>query len=208
MKKTKRSKKSRSWVIKQHRDQFFKKSKVLGYRSRSAFKLIELNKKFKLINKSTNLLDLGASPGGWSQVASQIVKTGKILAIDIKSMENLNNVMFLQCNFTEDFAQDQIKKFFNGKIQIIISDLAANTTGNQDLDCIRTNSLCSEVINFSSKIIINKGKLLSKLFMGEDFIEVKNLAKSKFKKVEFFKPEASRNESRETYIYCEGLKTL
>ena len=94
MKKSKRVKKSNSWKIKQHRDQFFKKSKTLGYRSRASFKLIELNKKFKFIKKNSRLLDLGSYPGGWSQVASKLITNGKILAIDIKSMEQIKNVIF------------------------------------------------------------------------------------------------------------------
>ena len=99
MKKSKKSKKSNSWKIKQHRDQFFKKSKTLGYRSRSAFKLIELNTKFKFIKKNTKLLDIGSYPGGWSQVSSKIISNGRILSIDIKKMDKLENVSFLQCNF-------------------------------------------------------------------------------------------------------------
>jgi len=94
MKKTKRAKKSRTWVIKQHRDQFFKKAKVLGYKSRAAFKLIELNKKFNFIKKNSNLLDIGSTPGGWSQVASKIITNGKILAVDITPMAKLENVIF------------------------------------------------------------------------------------------------------------------
>ena len=86
--------------------------------------------------------------------------------------------------------------------------MAANTTGNKSLDCIRTNQLCADVVKFSSKILKPNGVLVSKLFMGEDFLEVKELAKRKFKKVEFFKPEASRNESKETYLHCKILKTL
>jgi 23S rRNA (uridine2552-2'-O)-methyltransferase len=93
-------------------------------------------------------------------------------------------------------------------LDVVISDMAASTTGNKNLDCIRTNLLCSEVILFASDILKNKGKLISKLFMGEDFLEVKKLAKEKFEKVEFFKPESSRNESKETYIHCSLLNTL
>ena len=99
MKKTKRSKKSRSWVIKQHRDKFYQKSKTLGYRSRSAFKLIELNKKYKTIKSNSNLLDIGASPGGWSQIAQKIIKTGKIVSLDIKDMEKIDKVVFYKKNF-------------------------------------------------------------------------------------------------------------
>ena len=208
MKKSKKSKKSNTWKIKQHRDQFFKKSKTLGYRSRSAFKLIELNKKYKFIKKNSKLLDIGAYPGGWAQVSSKIITTGKILSLDIKKMDQLKNVSFLQCNFLEENTKEKILNFFKGKLDVVISDMAANTTGNKSLDCIRTNQLCSDVVEFSSKILKPNGVLVSKLFMGDDFIEVKELAKSRFKKVQFFKPEASRNESKETYLHCVTLKTL
>ena len=208
MKKTKRSKKSRSWVIKQHRDQFYKKSKTLGYRSRSAFKLIELNKKYKFIKKDTKLLDVGAYPGGWSQVSSKIITSGKILSLDLKKMDQIKNVSFLQSNFLEENTKEKVFNFFSGSLNVVLSDMAADTTGNKSLDCIRTNQLCANVINFSSKILLPNGVLISKLFMGDDFLEVKDLAKTKFKKVQFFKPEASRNESKETYLYCAILKTL
>mgnify|MGYP003684449117 CR=1 FL=1 len=208
MKKTKRSKKSRSWVIKQHRDQFFKKSKTLGYRSRSAFKLLELNKKFNFIKKNTILIDVGSSPGGWSQVASNIIEDGKILSIDIKDMEPIKKVIFIKNNFLEKKTKDLILSKLNGKTDVVVSDMAANTTGNKNLDCIRTNLLCADVINFSLDVLKKNGILVSKLFMGEDFLEVKNLAKKKFKKVQFFKPESSRDESKETYIHCTSLKTL
>ena len=208
MKKTKRAKKSRTWVIKQHRDQFFKKAKVLGYKSRAAFKLIELNKKFNFLKKNSNLLDIGSTPGGWSQVASKIITTGKIIAVDITPMEKLDNVIFLNNNFLEERTQENIVNIFNTKIDVVVSDMAENTTGNKSVDSIRTNNLCSEVINFSLKILDQKGTLVCKLFMGEDFLEVKNLAKRNFKKVDFFKPESSRSESKETYIICSLLKTL
>ena len=208
MKKTKKKKKSNTWKIKQHRDQFFKKSKTLGYRSRSAFKLIELNKKYKFIKKNTKLLDIGAYPGGWAQVTSKIITTGKILSLDTKKMDEIKNVSFLQSDFLEENTKDKILEFFKDKLDVVISDMAANTTGNKSLDCIRTNQLCAEVVEFSLKILKPNGVLISKLFMGDDFIEVKELAKSRFKKVEFFKPEASRNESKETYLHCATLKTL
>ena len=113
MKKSKRVKKSNSWKIKQHRDQFFKKSKTLGYRSRASFKLIELNKKFNFIKKNSNLLDLGSCPGGWSQVASHIITNGKILAIDIKEMEPVKKVKFLKNDITKKNSKDEIMKYFN-----------------------------------------------------------------------------------------------
>ena len=208
MKKSKKSKKSNSWKIKQHRDQFFKKSKTLGYRSRAAFKLIELNKKYSFLKKNTKLLDIGAYPGGWSQVSSKIITAGKILSMDIKKMDKLENVSFIESNFLENDTKDKIIKFFGEKLDVVLSDMAADTTGNKSLDCIRTNQLCADVINFSTEILNTKGVLVSKIFMGDDFLEVKELAKSMFKKVQFFKPEASRNESKETYLHCAALKTL
>ena len=208
MKKSKRVKKSNSWKIKQHRDQFFKKSKILGYRSRASFKLIEINNKYRFLKSNTNLLDLGSSPGGWSQVAAKIITTGKIMSIDIKDMEQLKNVKFLKADIMQKETKSAVIFYFKSKLDVIISDIAANTTGNKSLDSIRTNQLCASVINFSKETLKPKGVLVSKLFMGEDFIEVKNLAKSVFKKVNFFKPESSRKESKETYLHCEILKTL
>ena len=208
MKKSKKSKKSNTWKIKQHRDHFFKKSKTLGYRSRAAFKLIELNNKYKFIKKNTKLLDIGSYPGSWAQVSSKIITSGKILSLDLKDMDEIKNVSFLQCNFLEESIKNKIFEFFGKNLDVILSDMAADTTGNKSLDCIRTNQLCAEVIKFSSKILKPDGVLVSKLFMGEDFLEVKELAKSRFKKVQFFKPEASRDESKETYLHCTILKTL
>ena len=208
MKKSKRIKKSNSWKIKQHRDQFFKKSKTLGYRSRASFKLIELNKKFKFIKKNTNLLDIGSYPGGWSQVASQIITTGKIMAIDIKIMEPIKNVKFLKGDILQNNIKSEVNNYFHSKLDVILSDMAADTTGSKSLDSIRTNQLCSDIIYFSQNTLKPKGVLVSKLFMGEDFIEVKNLAKSVFQSVNFFKPESSRKESKEIYLHCELLRSL
>ena len=208
MKKSKRAKKSNSWKIKQHRDFFFKKSKTLGYRSRASFKLIELNKKYNFIKKNSNLLDLGCCPGGWSQVASQIITKGEILSIDINEMSPIKNVKFLKADILEKETKSQIIKHFKSNLDIIISDMAADTTGNKSLDAIRTNQLCVDVIHLAKNILKPKGVLVSKLFMGEDFIEAKNIAKSIFKTVSFFKPDSSRKESKETYLHCEGLKSL
>tara|TARA_B100000575_G_scaffold281113_1_gene271396 strand:- start:434 stop:1060 length:627 start_codon:yes stop_codon:yes gene_type:complete len=208
MRKSKRVKKSNSWKIKQHRDHFFKKSKTLGYRSRASFKLIELNKKYKFIKSSTNLLDLGSFPGGWTQVASQIINTGKIMSIDIKNMEPIKNTVFIKGDILNKETKNEVMKYFNCKLDVIVSDMAADTTGNKSLDSIRTNQLCADVIKFSEEILKPKGVLISKLFMGADFIEVKNLAKSVFKKVNFFKPNSSRKDSKETYLHCEILSSL
>ena len=208
MKKSKRSKKSNSWKIKQHRDPFFKRSKTLGYRSRASFKLIELNEKFKFLKTNTNLLDLGSYPGSWSQVASKIITKGKILSIDIKNMSPIKNVNFYKSDIFEKTTKDKIRDFFNGKLEVIISDMAADTTGNKSLDSIRTNQLCLEILLLSPKVLVSNGVFVSKVFMGNDFDEIKKLAKTLFKDVKFFKPASSRNESKETYIHCKILKTL
>ena len=208
MKKSKKSKKSNSWKIKQHRDQYFRKSRILGYRSRASFKLIELNKKFNFLKKNTYLLDLGSSPGGWAQVARNIINSGKILSVDIKPMDKIKNVEFYMSDIFAQSTKDKIINHFPEKLDVIISDMAADTTGNKSIDSIRTNQLCSEVLILSSEILKPQGVLISKLFMGEDFIQVKKLAKSLFKTVNFFKPHSSRSESKETYLHCRFLKTL
>ena len=132
MKKSKKSKKSNTWKIKQHRDHFFKKSKTLGYRSRSAFKLIELNKKYKFIKNNTRLLDIGAYPGGWSQVSSKIITVGKILSLDIKKMDKLKNVSFLQCDFLEKGTKEKILKFFKEKCVFPIEFLDCKPINNHN----------------------------------------------------------------------------
>ena len=161
MKKSKRAKKSNTWKIKQHKDPFYKKSKILGYRSRASFKLIELNQKFKFLKKNTFLLDLGASPGGWSQVASKIITSGKILSIDIKKMEPIQNVKFVNSDIFNQKTKEIIQTFFGKELDVVISDMAADTTGNKSLDCIRTNQLCAEVINLSRKILKKNGVIVS-----------------------------------------------
>ena len=203
-----KNKSSKSWIINQHRDQYFKQAKIEGYRSRAAFKLIEINSKFKILKRNTNLLDLGSYPGGWSQVASKIILNGKILSVDMKEMKPISNVKFFKKDFLQEESQDFIFSYFGEKIDVIISDMAADTTGNRDLDSIRTNSICLEVLNFSSKILNSKGILVSKIFMGQDFELVKKEAKKKFNKVNFYKPDSSRAYSKETYLHCQGLKTL
>ena len=123
-------------------------------------------------------------------------------------MEPIRNVRFLKMDIQENKTKIEIMNYFNSFLDVIVSDMAADTTGNKSLDSIRTNQLCTEVINFSKNTLKPKGVLVSKLFMGEDFLEVKKLAKSVFKKVNFFKPESSRKESKETYLHCETLKSL
>ena len=130
------------------------------------------------------------------------------MAVDTKTMEPIKNVKFLKGDFLGNNTKSEIAIYFKSNLDVILSDMAADTTGSKSLDSIRTNQLCADIIIFSKDILKPKGVLVSKLFMGEDFIEVKNLAKSVFKKVNFIKPESSRKESKETYLHCEILKIL
>ena len=193
---------------KSYQDHFFKKAKNLGYRSRSAFKLIELDNKFKFLKNHINLIDLGSFPGGWCQVAKEKIKNGKILGLDKKSVDKISGVNLIEGDFLDQNLKTIILSHFDSEVDVILSDMAADTTGNKSLDCIRTNQLCLEVIEFSKKTLSKNGVVVSKLFIGEDFEEVKLKAKKNFKKINFFKPKSSRNESKETYIHCLGLNTL
>ncbi len=204
----KKNKISKNWLQKQKRDHFFRQSKVLGFRSRSAFKLIEINKKFKFLKKNSSLLDLGSCPGGWSQVSRKEIVKGKILAIDIKPMEKINNVDFIKGDFCEDNIREKILFYFNNKVDIVLSDMAANTSGNKMLDSYRTGELCLNAMNLSRKILSQDGVFLSKLFMGSIFKEINNEAIKNFKKVVKYKPLSSKKESKEIYIFCKGIKNV
>ena len=204
----KKNKSSKNWIIRQHRDQYFKQAKSSGFRSRSAYKLLELNKKFKFFRNCRTVVDLGSYPGGWSQMLKKNLKNCNILSVDIKKMEKIDGVDFLCCDFQKAGSKEKILKKLDSKADLLVSDMAADTTGNKDLDCIRTNALCAEVIEFSSLVIKESGVVIAKLFNGKDFLDVKDLAQKKFHKVNFFKPDSSRDFSKETYIHCAGIRTL
>ena len=202
----KKNKTSKDWLIKQKRDPFFKESKIFGYRSRSAFKLIELNKKFKFLKKNISLLDLGSFPGGWSQVTEKIVSNGKILALDIKPMEKIKNVDFICGDFEKNEIKEKILLYFKDKADVVISDMAVNTSGNKNLDSYNTGQLCLNAMDLSIEILNNSGVFLSKLFMGSIFIEINKKANLYFKKVIKYKPSSSRQKSKEIYLYCKGIR--
>ena len=206
-KKLKKS--SKLWISRQNNDFYVKEAKAKGYRSRSAFKLIEINKKFKFLKNNLNIVDLGSSPGGWSQVCSEINKNGKNLSIDILEMEKIENIFFYKKDFNESDFFDFINNFFDqNKVDIVLSDMAVNTTGNKDLDAIKTNSIALDVVNLSRVILKTKSSLLVKIFSGKDEnILIKN-AKDSFKIIERIKPDSSRKESREMYLLCRDLKTI
>ena len=192
---------------KSYQDHYFIKAKEQGYRSRSAFKLIELNKKFKFLKKEIKLLDVGSFPGGWLQVAKKTIKNGKILGIDKKKLIQIEGTRIIEGDFLEERSKNDILKFFNSQINVMLSDMAPNTSGNKSLDAIKTNELCLSILEFSKKVLDKNGVVVSKLFMGEDFEAIKIYAKETFKNIRFFKPNSSRDNSRETYIYCNRLNT-
>ena len=200
---------SKSWIARQFNDPYTKLAKQKGYRSRSAFKLIEINKKFKFLKNNLNIVDLGSAPGGWSQVCSKINKNGKNLSIDILDMDKIDNIFFYKKNFNEVDFLDFVNNFFDqNKVDIVLSDMAVNTTGNKDLDAIKTNSIALDAINLSKVILKPKSTLLVKIFSGKDEdILIKN-AKDFFKSIERIKPDSSRKESREMYLLCRNLKTV
>ena len=201
----KKNKISKNWIRKQNKDYFFKQSKIQGYRSRSAFKLIEMNKKFKFLKKNVSVLDLGSSPGGWSQVVSKKTGGGKILSIDIKHMQYIKNVNFIKGNFSEKETYNKIKVYFNNTVDVVLSDMALNTSGNKSLDSFRTGDLCLKAMNLSKEILHKNGIFLSKLFMGSIFNEINDTAKKYFKNVINYKPISSKKESKEIYIFCKGV---
>ena len=201
----KKNKISKNWIIKQHKDPFVIKSKIQGFRSRSAFKLIEMNKKFKFLNKTKYLLDLGSSPGGWAQVVAKKITNGKILSVDINPMDKIENVTFLKGSLLEEDIYKKIYSYFGKKIDVVISDMAANTSGNKNLDSYRTGELCLRAMYLAKKLLEQNGVFLSKVFMGSIFSEINEKANKYFKKVVKFKPLSSRQESKEIYIYCKGI---
>lgn len=201
----KKNKVSKNWLINQKKDSFFIQSKIQGYRSRSAFKLIEMNKKFRFLKKNLSLLDLGSYPGGWSQVAKKEMREGKILAVDIKFMKKINDVNFIKGDFRESEICKKIMIYFNNKADVVLSDMAANTSGNKSLDSYRTGELCINAMNLTKKILADDGIFLSKIFMGSIFSEINEKANKYFKKVVIYKPLSSKKESKEIYIFCKGI---
>tara|TARA_B100001123_G_scaffold440767_1_gene580536 strand:- start:48 stop:659 length:612 start_codon:yes stop_codon:yes gene_type:complete len=202
----KKNKISKNWINKQRRDIYVRQSKIEGYRSRAVYKLKEINDKFKILKNGINIVDLGAAPGSWSQFLSKNFKNSKILSIDLKEMEKIENTVQIVGDFTDEIQQKKIIDYFGNKIDAVISDMAVNTTGNKNLDSLVTGELSIEALNFSTITLKKQGIFISKIFMGSSFNEIIKIAKKKFKKVYVFKPPASRKDSKENFIICKNLK--
>ena len=202
----KKNKISKNWVNKQRRDIYVRQSKVDGYRARSAYKLIEINEKFKIFKGGMVVLDIGAAPGSWSQYVSKIVKNGKIISIDLKLMEKIKDTIQIQGDFSDPNTQKKIKDNLDKGADVVMSDMAVNTTGIKNVDSIQTGELCKESMIFAKDVISPNGFFISKIFMGSTFNEIVALAKKIFKEVKVFKPQSSRKESKESFIICKKLR--
>ena len=159
----KKNKFSKNWIIKQKRDIYVKQSKLEGYRSRAVYKLKEINEKFKILKNGISVLDLGAAPGSWSQFISKNFKNSKIVSIDLNEMEKIENIYQIKGDFTDETQQKKIIDYFGVKIDVVISDMAVNTTGNKNLDSIVTGELSIEALNFSANILKKQGSFVSKI---------------------------------------------
>ena len=202
----KKNKISKNWVNKQRRDTYVRQSKVDGYRARSAYKLIEIDEKFKIFKGGLTVIDIGAAPGSWSQYADKVARNGKLISIDLKKMEPIGSSLQIQGDFTDEGTQEEIKKKINSKVDVVMSDMAVNTTGIKNIDSIQTGELCKEAMVFAKDLINENGYFISKIFMGGTFNEIVAEGKKYFKEVKVFKPKSSRKDSKESFIICKKLR--
>ena len=193
--------KSKNWLQRHRKDIFVKKAKKEYYLTRSAFKLIEIEKKFKLISNSKQILELGSSPGGWSQVICNISKKASIHAFDLLAMKfNHENINF--------FKQDCLKfnfKSFNKKYDLILSDIAPNTTGHKSTDHLKISSFIQEIIFILEHIALPNSSFVFKIWKGSEEKNILNQLKKQYKKVSYYKPKSSRKESSEIFIVAENF---
>tara|TARA_Y100000758_G_scaffold254204_1_gene190929 strand:+ start:200 stop:811 length:612 start_codon:yes stop_codon:yes gene_type:complete len=197
---------SKNWINKQKRDIFVRQSKVEGYRSRAVYKLIEINEKFKVLENGISLVDLGSAPGSWSQYISRNFKNIKLLSIDLKEMEEIDNSYQIIGDFTANKPQKKIKDYFKSKIDVVLSDMSQNTTGNKNLDVISITELCKEAMFFAKNILKDNGSFVCKIFMGSTFKEIMTESKLIFKQIKVFKPSSSKKNSKESFIVCKFLR--
>ena len=202
----KKNKISKSWVIRQRRDKYVRQSKLEGYRSRAVYKLKELDEKFKIIKNNLSILDVGSAPGSWTQYLSEKSKGSKIMSIDLKEVEKIKDVYHVVGDFLDSENQKIITDYFPKKIDLIVSDMAVNTTGNKNLDSIQTGELSLTAMYFATGMLRPKGIFLSKIFMGSTFNEIVENAKKHFKESRIFKPPSSRKDSKESFIICKNLR--
>ena len=194
--------KSKNWINRQKNDQFVKKAKQLGYINRAAFKLEEIEQKYKIIKNSKHILELGSSPGGWTQVILNYNAQANITCFDLLDMKiNKNNLTF----YREDFLKYDFTNLKN-KFNLVLSDVAPNTTGHQSTDHLKISQIIYEIIEKLKIILKNRGSFIFKVWKGEEEKEIIKKLKNIFDKVEYFKPKSSRQESSEIFIVSKGFK--
>ncbi len=222
VKTTKRRKNSsQRWLTRQLNDPYVSRAKLDGYRSRSAYKLIEIHKKFNLLKPGIKLVDLGAAPGGWSQIASKIIESSKspsdtvhlkqksvMIAVDLLEIKPISGVHCLQKNFYDADTEKTITKILGGSADIVMSDMAANTTGHAITDHIRTLNLSEHALIFALKILKPGGHFITKMFRGGADNSMLKKVKMNFHKVKHFKPSSSRKESVEVYLIALHRKFI
>ena len=202
----KKNKISKEWINRQHRDIYVKKSKQEGFRSRAVYKLQEINDKHRILKNGLSVIDLGAAPGGWSQFVIQKYKKCKLLSIDLKEMEPIGNSYQIVGDFNEESSKEKIITYFKEKVDLVLSDMAVNTTGNKNLDSVVTGELCLEALRFAKDQLKSNGCFASKIFMGSTFNEIVGEAKLAFKEINIYKPPSSRKASKESFIICKKLR--
>lgn len=197
---------STKWLQRQLNDPFVLIAKENGYRCRAAFKIIEIEDKFKIFKKGYKVLDLGSAPGAWSQIIVKKVGLDNIVAVDILEMEPINGVKFIQQDFLAQEARNIILKKSNiEKYDVIMSDMAANTTGDKKTDHLRTANLVEEALDFALGVLKTSGCFISKVFQGSTEKEFLEKIKKNFKSFKHFKPQSSRKDSVEKYIVATGF---
>ena len=205
-----KKKSSNQWLLRQLNDPYVSEAKRLGYRSRAAFKLIQLDEKYHFLGKGKRIVDLGCAPGGWTQVAALRNKgCGKIVGIDLLETEPIAGAELICQDFTSEGAADKLKSLLGGEADIVMSDMAANTTGHQQTDHLRTIGLVEAAYEFAKEVLAEGGIFIAKVFQGGAEGDLLADAKKNFEKVVHFKPAASRKESPETYfvaLHYRGVK--
>lgn len=208
-----RKKSSTNWLKRQLNDPYVAKAKLAGYRSRAAYKLLEINEKFNLLKAGDQVVDLGAAPGGWSQVAAKLIKAdldnapNRLVAIDLLPIDPLSGVISFEKDFYDEDARELIINSLNGALaDVVLSDMAANSTGHSKTDHLRILDLCENALNFALKILKPNGNFVAKIFRGGAEADLLKLVKENFTKVKHFKPQSSRKESSEFYLIALGRK--
>jgi 23S rRNA (uridine2552-2'-O)-methyltransferase len=204
---------STRWLARQLNDQYVARSKIDGYKSRAAYKIIEINDKFHILRPGFNVVDLGAAPGGWSQVAAKIIKSdasgapNKLIAIDLLPIDTIPGVLSFQKNFYDEDTERFIINALDKKLaDVVMSDMAANTIGHSQTDHLRIMALCESAVDFALKILKPGGHFVAKIFRGGAETDLLNIVKQHFTTIKHFKPDSSRKESSEFYLIALNKK--